>query len=450
MQTYGQRVILVAILLTLSGCTSSPDTPTDSSTVHAYKRLRVAVVEPAPTGDRFNAGIVEDTTRTFVTYFGSVTIAKSAEEARASNPDLIASLSIDTDESTHIFSSSRIDVHVRFSPSDIRDNRVLEELHAHGGQYPRPFLMPTEVNEAARERFREQMRTAILGSPKLAAFAKAPRSMARGSAGLGSLMTLHSDIDTPTYKLRESPDQYALVVGIEQYAALPDAQFAGRDADTVRAHLVALGYPDRNVIYLTGQNATRAGIQKYLNEWLPRNVKPSSTVFFYYSGHGAPDTKTGEAYLVPWDGDPQFLATTAYPLKEVYAALEKLPAKEVTVVLDSCFSGAGGRSVLATGLRPMVITVESGFLPQGRLALFAAASRDEVTGGLDEQGHGIFTYYFLKGLSGAAKNASGAVTPKGLFEYIKPLVQDAARRQNRDQTPVLYGLQQDHPLVRFN
>jgi uncharacterized caspase-like protein len=98
----------------------------------------------------------------------------------------------------------------------------------------------------------------------------------------------------------------------------------------------------------------------------------------------------------------------------------------------------------------MVITVESGFLPQGRLALFAAASRDEVTGGLDEQGHGIFTYYFLKGLSGAAKNASGAVTLKGLFEYVKPLVQDAARRQNRDQTPVLYGLQQDHPIIRFD
>jgi hypothetical protein len=53
-------------------------------------------------------------------------------------------------------------------------------------------------------------------------------------------------------------------------------------------------------------------------------------------------------------------------------------------------------------------------------------------------------------LSGAAKNASGAVTLKGLFEYVKPLVQDAARRQNRDQTPVLYGLQQDHPIIRFD
>jgi hypothetical protein len=122
MRATGQTAILVAILLLLPACTSPLDIPKDPSTVQAYKRLRVAVVEPAPTGDRFNAGIVEDTTRTFVTYFGSVTIAKSVEEARASNPDLIATLSIDTDPSTHIFSNSRIDVHVRFASSDPRRN----------------------------------------------------------------------------------------------------------------------------------------------------------------------------------------------------------------------------------------------------------------------------------------------------------------------------------------
>ena len=38
-----------------------------------------------------------------------------------------------------------------------------------------------------------------------------------------------------------------------------------------------------------------------------------STVYFYYSGHGAPDLKTGQAYLVPWDGDAQFLKDTALP-----------------------------------------------------------------------------------------------------------------------------------------
>ncbi len=261
---------------------------------------------------------------------------------------------------------------------------------------------------------------------------------------------VHSDVDKPNYKIKENPDNFALVVGIEKYpGSLPDAQFANRDAEAVREHLFAMGYPRRNVIFLTGQQATKAGIQKYLDEWFPKNVKPESTVFVYYSGHGAPDTKTGQAYLVPWDGDPKFLETTAYPVKELYAALNRLPAKQVVAALDACFSGAGGRSVLAQGARPMVVTADPGVFPQGKVVLFGAAQGDEITGGLDEQGHGLFTYYLLKGLAGEAKNTSGAVTMKGLYDYLKPRVQDMARRDNRDQTPVLRGLQQDQVLMRF-
>jgi uncharacterized caspase-like protein len=441
-------LLMAGMLSALAGCTTPPDRPQEASpgqsSVQAYKRLSLAVVEPPKTEERFDAGIVEDMTKILVAQFGSVTVAKSLEEARAGKPDLIASLSVDSDPSTHIVAAARIDVHVRFV---LPDNRVIEELHVYGRQHPRPFLLPHEVNESARERTREQMQRALRESAKLATFAQSPQIAAQSGPRLAQ--RLQSDVDAPAYRLKENPNAFALIVGIEQYADLPDARFASRDAEAVRQHLIAMGYPERNVVSLSAEKATRAGMQKYLSEWLPRNVTPESTLFFYYSGHGAPDTKTGEAYLVPWDGDPKFLATTAYPLKELYAALEKLRVKEIIVVLDSCFSGAGGRSVLAKGARPMVITVEAGFLPSGNMTFFGAAARDEISGGLDEQGHGLFTYYFLKGLSGAAKDASGAVTLKGLYNYLKPLVQDEARRQNRDQTPVLHGLQQDRLLVRF-
>ena len=49
----------------------------------------------------------------------------------------------------------------------------------------------------------------------------------------------------------------------------------------------------------------------------------------------------------------------------------------------------------------------------------------------------MVTYFFLKGLNGAAKNASGEVTAKSLYRYLKPRVQDEARRQNREQTPTV-------------
>lgn len=248
-----------------------------------------------------------------------------------------------------------------------------------------------------------------------------------------------SDVDAPKGRAAQRPDDFALVVGIEEYQSLPKADFGARDAKTVRRHLEALGFPPRNIISLEGSQATGNKLKSYLEEWLPLNVKETSTLFVYYSGHGAPDPRTGEAYLVPWDGDASFLKSTAYPLKKLYADLSKTKAKRVLVALDACFSGAGGRSVLAQGARPLVAKVDDGAAAAGtRVTVLAAASGEEITGSFNEQGHGMFTYFLLKGLS------EGKRTAKELHEFLSPRVQDEARRQNRQQTPMLLG--EDTPL----
>ncbi|MBI2789395.1 MAG: caspase family protein [Elusimicrobia bacterium] len=251
-----------------------------------------------------------------------------------------------------------------------------------------------------------------------------------------------SDIDAPARRGAERPDDFALVIGIEEYQSLPKADFGARDAKTVRRHLEALGFPARNIISLEGSQATGSKLKSYLEEWLPLNVKAGSTLFVYYSGHGAPDTKTGEAYLVPWDGDPKFLKSTALPLKRLYADLAKTKARRVIVALDACFSGAGGRSVLAQGARPLVAKAADLAPTEARLTILAAASGDEITGTLAEQSHGLFTYHLLKGLSADPKASA-----KSLFDYLKPRVQDDARRENREQTPVLAGSALGEPLL---
>ncbi len=247
---------------------------------------------------------------------------------------------------------------------------------------------------------------------------------------------IFSDVDEPTRSGADRPDDFALVIGIEDYQSLPKADFGARDAQAVRKHLEALGVPARNIVSLEGQTATKSKLQSYIEEWLPLNVKEDSTLFVYYSGHGAPDPKTGDAYLVPWDGDPKFLKTSSYSLKQLYANLAKIKAKNIVVVLDACFSGAGGRSVLAKGARPLVTKVEQDLPASNNLTVLAAASGDEITGTLDDQGHGLFTYYFLKGLD------QGKTGSRELFDFLKPKVEDEARRQNREQTPTFAGADQ--------
>jgi hypothetical protein len=66
-------------------------------------------------------------------------------------------------------------------------------------------------------------------------------------------------------------------------------------------------------------------------------------------------------------------------------------------------------------------------------AFTAASASNEISGSLDDKGHGAFTYFLLEGLN------AGKTTPKALNEYLTPRVQDEARRLNRDQTPQLQG-----------
>jgi uncharacterized caspase-like protein len=132
---------------------------------------------------------------------------------------------------------------------------------------------------------------------------------------------------------------------------------------------------------------------------------------------------------------------TGYPLKRLYDTLGRLPAKEVVVMLDSCFSGAGGRSVIAKGMRPMMLSVENPVLTGGKTVVLAASQGDQISSTYDQKSHGLLTYYFLKGLQGEAdKNKDGSVDLAELFSYLKPQVERKARRDfNNEQTPQLLG-----------
>ncbi|MDE3224584.1 MAG: caspase family protein, partial [Nitrospirota bacterium] len=235
-------------------------------------------------------------------------------------------------------------------------------------------------------------------------------------------------------------NRYAIVVGIEQYRErIPKAEFAVQDAKDMAQFLTRQGgYREENVIVRLNEQATKSDMEKYFEAWLKNNVDANSSLFIYFSGHGAPKADTGEAYIVPYDGDPAFIEQTGYPLKRLYQTLEKLPTKHIVVMLDSCFSGAGGRSVLAKGAKPMVLTVE-GMAGSSKAVVLAATSGSNLSLADQETGHGLFTYYALQGMGGEADaNGDGTIDVQELFEYLKPQVQRVARRTyNTEQVPQL-------------
>ena len=152
----------------------------------------------------------------------------------------------------------------------------------------------------------------------------------------------------------------ALVVGINDYSAkgYGNLKWCVADANSMSQLLVhGFGFDPSEVYLLTDGKASRGNILRTLR-YILSQAQAGDVACFYFSGHGAPDFRTGRAFLVPSDGDPKYLRVSGYPLSQLYEKLSQLKARRIVVALDSCFSGAGGRSVLAKGTREIDAMVE--------------------------------------------------------------------------------------------
>ncbi len=108
----------------------------------------------------------------------------------------------------------------------------------------------------------------------------------------------------------KNKDSIAVVIGNQIYAHkdIPSVAYAQQDAAAIRQYLIdTLGYRDGNIIY--AEDVSKTGLEKIFGT--EKNYR--GMLFNYYSGHGAPDPVTNEAYLVPTDCDPVMMSLTAYP-----------------------------------------------------------------------------------------------------------------------------------------
>jgi len=139
-------------------------------------------------------------------------------------------------------------------------------------------------------------------------------------------------------------------------------------------------------------------------------------------------------------------AITAYPVEMLYKDLDRLPAKEIYVFMDSCFSGKSGRvekeELLVAGVRPGVLKVKDPLLLSKKLVVLAAAKSNQLSNYYKQEGQGLFTYYLLKGMTGEAdsKNKDKKITLSELSKYVEEEVSSASRRLfgiSRQQNPVV-------------
>jgi hypothetical protein len=248
-------------------------------------------------------------------------------------------------------------------------------------------------------------------------------------------------------------DAVAVIVGNRTYqAGTPPVAYALNDAQLVRTYVEqALGYRPGNILYLEDATLTNLkvvfGDRNLPNGRLKDLVKEGrSDVFVFYSGHGAPDPNSSKGYLMPVDADPSRLELTGYGLDVLYENLSATGARSITVVVDACFSGAtGGGDMLIAQASPIGIRINDPSAKLGnKAAVITASTGQQVASWYPEMRHGLLTYYFLKGIQGAADtDGDGNVTLTEMNRWLNDesdgLPYMARRLHSREQSPQIWG-----------
>ncbi len=270
-----------------------------------------------------------------------------------------------------------------------------------------------------------------------------------------------SEVDSNPPEGVPDPDAIGVIIAEQDYQDknVPAVQYALNDGRAIKNYFIkTFGISKDNLI--DQENATEGQLEAIFGKKnsphgrLYDYVKtqgPKSRVYVYYVGHGAPDLTNKNPYLVPVDADPDYISLNGYSLKTLYANLNKLPVRSVTVILDACFSGASPAGMIIQKASPLMLQVSNpaNLLRSG--TIFAASRGSQVANWYPQKSHSLFTYFFLKGLNAHAGlgNAEKSISAGNLEKYVENQVSRLAlRNYHRNQDPVLFG-SSNKILIRY-
>jgi uncharacterized caspase-like protein len=240
-------------------------------------------------------------------------------------------------------------------------------------------------------------------------------------------------------KLKQ-PKAVGIAIGVEQFrdTGMSRIRYAARDAEVMAMYLKSIvGIPADRVRTLVDSQAMKHDIAEVFEEWLPRQVDPTTVVYVYFSGLGIVDGRTGAVSLVPFDG-PASTTSRVYSLRRLQDALTKLPVDRAIVMLDVSLEPAGEAEPSAK-VAPIWEPEGS---PKDRLMWMVGNRSVQESHRYDPGQHGLFTYQLLKGLGGGADiDKDGTILAGELCTYARGQVTKMAREQfaNEQQPACIPG-----------
>ena len=220
---------------------------------------------------------------------------------------------------------------------------------------------------------------------------------------------------------------WILLVGINQYqdGELPSLKYSALDCQGLGEALGEATDKTRRLILhhdFAERKPKLASVRQSLTE-IVQSAHAGDTILFYFSGHGILDGFTQQVFLCLADTQKKKLANTGLPLKEILRLLGNCQASQQLIWLDACHSGGmtlrGTTKISLPNPTSQLVKVlrRKAQKSQGFYALLSC-DHSQQSWEFPELGHGVFTYYLMRGLRGEAANSQGLIEVDALYKYV--------------------------------
>ena len=258
-------------------------------------------------------------------------------------------------------------------------------------------------------------------------------------------LALVINVSTTHYTAAQEPQKIAFLVGINQYDKTGFAPLSYCEKDILALQDVFQRQGFRcSTLLGSGKGelrATLANIRKQFEEFHSQLAQLNRTdiVLVVLAGHGiqrsvtdAQERLTEVPFYCP--SDALFDQPDSWlSLNEVLERLGQRNGSENNlVIVDACRNNPQSRGIDGSNVRQLPVNLGILFSSSAGREAFESSQLE----------HGLFSYYLLEGLQGAASDADGEVTWDNLVSHVKKRVEDAA--------PGLTGGRQQRPNAVTN
>ncbi|WP_017717209.1 nSTAND1 domain-containing NTPase [Kamptonema formosum] len=249
---------------------------------------------------------------------------------------------------------------------------------------------------------------------------------------------------------------WILLVGANHYQdeSLPSLEYSALDCQGLGEALAeaTLAFPQKQLIIHHDFAELPPRLEAVHNslKQIVSAAKAQDTVLFYFSGHGLLDRESQQAILCLQDTQKDDPLNTGLSLPELLNLLGNCKASQQLIWLDACHSGsmmlrgqpversdsaqssgsmlAGSRGEREAEINPgasllnpssqlVDVLQKRAAQSQGFYALLSC-DRTQRSWEFPQLGHGVFTYYLMRGLLGEAADQQGVIDADGLYKYV--------------------------------